>query len=124
MVSGSWSLFNLPTAGKVAEAQAALAAQMARRENVKNGLELELRSAYYELKSALETIELTEKALESAEENYKVTEVRYNSGAGSNLDSLDAQVALTQARINQLQAKFDLEIARAKINKVVGKEII
>jgi outer membrane protein TolC len=124
VVSGSWSLFNLPTAGKVAEAQAGLAAQLARRENVKNGLELELRSAYYELKSALETIELTKKALEYAEENYKVSEMRYKTGAGTNLDSLDAQVSLTQARINDLQAKFDLEIARAKINKVVGKEVL
>lgn len=124
VISGSWSLINFPTAGKVAEAQAAEAAAAARRKVARNGIELEARGAYFDLKTALETIDLNHKAVEAAEENYKVSETRYNAGAGTNIESIDAQVSLTQARINLLQARFDLEIARAKLNKVVGKEII
>ena len=75
-----------------------------------------------DLKSVMETIGSAKKAEELAEENYKVSSLRYRSGVGTNLEVIDAQVALTQARINYSQAQFDLEIAKAKINKVVGRE--
>ncbi|MBU1027386.1 MAG: TolC family protein, partial [Candidatus Margulisbacteria bacterium] len=58
-----------------------------------------------------------------AEENHNIAELRYNSGVGTNLEVIDAQVALTQAGIDQLTAQYDLLLARAKLNKVVGKEI-
>ena len=63
------------------------------------------------------------KALELAAENLKIADLRYKSGVGTNLEVIDAQVAVTQARIEHLQSEHDLQIAKAKINKVIGREI-
>ena len=121
----SWTLFDgLGTQNRIWEAAANLEAQKATEEQVKNGIALEVRNAYLNLKSILEVVGSAKKALESAEENYKVSEQRYRAGVGTNLEVIDAQVALTQARINYFQSQFDLIIAQAKINKVVGKEVI
>ncbi len=120
----SWTLFDgLGIQNRVREAAANLNAQKATEELIRKSIALEVRDAYLSLKNALGTIGSAKKAVESAEEGYKVFNQRYNSGIGTNLEVLDAQVSLTQAKINQLQALFDLEIAKARINKVIGKEI-
>lgn len=122
--AASWTLFDgLGRENRIREAAANLDAQKATEEQVKNGIALEVRDAYLNLKSALETIGSAKKAVDSAQEGYKLSNLRYDSGVGTNLEILDAQVALTQAKTNYLQALFDVEIAKAKINKVVGKEV-
>jgi len=121
----SWTLFDgFGIQNRICEATANLDAQKANEEQIKNGIALEVRDAYLNLKSARETIGSAKKAVESAEENHKVSVLRFSSGVGTNLEVLDAQVSLTQAGINYLQTLFDVEIAKAKINKVVGKEVL
>ncbi|MDD5593782.1 MAG: TolC family protein [Candidatus Margulisbacteria bacterium] len=123
--AGSWTLFDgLGRENRIREAAANLDAQRANEEQVKNGIALEVRDAYLSLKSTLDTIGSTKKAVDSAEESYNVSTTRYQSGVGTNLEVIDAQVALNQAKVNNLQALFNVEIAKAKINKVVGKEIL
>ena len=123
--SGSWTLFDgLGRENRIREAAANLDAQRANEEQVKNGIALEVRDAHLSLKATLDTISSTKKAVDSAEESYKVSSTRYQSGVGTNLEVIDAQVALNQARVNNLQSLFNVEIAKAKINKVVGKEVL
>lgn len=123
--AASWTLFDgLGIQNRIREAAANLEEQRANETQVKNGIALDVHSACLNLKSLIEALGSTKKAVEASEENYVVATRRYNSGVGTNSEVLDAQVTLTQARINDLQARFDLEIARAKINKVVGKEVL
>jgi len=123
--SGSWTLFDgLGRENRISEASANLDAQRANEEQVKNGIALEVRDAYLSLKATLDTIGSTKKAVDSAQESYNVSSTRYQSGVGTNLEVIDAQVALNQAKVNNLQALFNVEIAKAKINKVVGKEVL
>lgn len=106
------------------EASENLSAQKASVEQMKNNIALEVHGAYLNLKSALEVVIATRQEVDSAEESLKVSTSRYNSGLGTNVDVLDAQVDLTQAWTDHLQALFDVEIAKAKINKAVGKTIL
>ena len=123
--AASWTLFDgLGIQNRIREAADNLEAQKAIEDQVRNGIKLEVRDAYLSLKSGLETIGSAKKAVDSAEANHEVSTVRYSSGGGTNLEILDAQVALTQARINYYQALFDVEVAKARINKVVGKEVL
>jgi outer membrane protein len=123
--AGSWTLFDgLGRENRIKEASANLDAQRANEEQVRNGIALEVRDAYLSLKSTLDTIGSTKKAVDSAQESYNVSSTRYQSGVGTNLEVIDAQVALNQAKVNNLQALFNVEIAKAKINKVVGKEVL
>ncbi|MFA5839485.1 MAG: TolC family protein [Candidatus Margulisiibacteriota bacterium] len=122
---GSWKLFDsLGRENRVKEASENLSAQQANVQQLKNDIDQEVHDAYLNLKSALDTVDSTKQAVESAEESYKVTTARYNSGMGTNTDVLDSQVDLTQAETAYLQALFEVEIARARINKSVGKAVI
>lgn len=124
MLSGTWNIFDgTATWNKIKEAKAKLAAQQADEVSVKRGVALEVKDANFALKSAIENLSGTNKAQELAEENFNIADERYNAGVGTNLEVIDAQVALTQVRTDHLQAQHDLRIAQARINKVVGRKI-
>jgi outer membrane protein TolC len=123
--TASWTMFDgFGIHNRMREAVANLASQQQTEEQVKNNISLEVRDAYLNLTNALETIALAKKTVESAQESYKVSSQRFLAGAGTNLEVLDSQVSFTQAKVNYLQALFDVEIARAKVDKVVGKEVL
>lgn len=125
MGSGSWKLFDsFGRENRVQEAKENLSAQQASVEQFRNNIALEVHSAYLNLKSALDTVVAARQAVDSAEESYQVSNSLYNSGLGTNVDVLDAQVNLTQAWTDQLDALFEVEIAKARINQAVGKKLI
>ncbi|MDI6732222.1 MAG: TolC family protein, partial [Candidatus Margulisbacteria bacterium] len=122
--AASWTLFDGFTIyNKVREAAANLNTQIANEEKVKNAVEMEVKNAYYDLVTAQEVIAVAQKTVTSARESEKVSTTRYNSGVGTNLEVIDAQASLTEARNNLLKSIYDLEIAKAQINKSVGKGV-
>lgn len=125
MGSGSWMLFDsLGRENRVSEASKNLDAQRANVEQVKNNIALEVRDAYLNLKKSLDVVIATQQAVDSAEESFKDMTSRYNAGMETNVDVLNSQVDLTQARTDNLQAAYNVEIAKARINKAVGKTIL
>ena len=46
--------------------------------------------------------------------------VRYTSGVGINLDVLDAELALNQAKINHITALYNYNIGLAVLEKAIG----
>ncbi|MFC1637450.1 TolC family protein [Candidatus Margulisiibacteriota bacterium] len=124
MLSGSWSLFDgTATWNKIKEAKAKVEAQKANEISVRRAVALEVKDANFAVQSAKDNLAAARKASELAQENHSIAELRYDSGVGTNLEAIDAQVALTQARSDFLQAQHDLQIAKARINKVVGSII-
>lgn len=123
--TGTWNLFDsFARENRVKEAYENLAAQRSNVDQVKNNIALEVHQAYLNLKSALDIVVATLQEVHSAEESYNVSVSLYNSGLGTNVDVLDAQVSLTQAWTDHLDALFNVEIAKANINKMVGKKMI
>ncbi|MBU0672241.1 MAG: TolC family protein [Candidatus Margulisbacteria bacterium] len=124
LISGSWNIFDgTATWNKIKEAKAKQNAQQADETIVRRTVALEVKDANFMLKSAKENLASTQKAVELAEENYKIADLRYDSGVGTSLEEIDAQVAVTRARVDLVQSQHDLQIAKARINKVVGAEI-
>jgi len=124
LLSGSWDIFDgTATYGRIKEARAKLEAQKANQTSVRRGIALEVKDANFAVQSAVENLASASKTEELAKENHEIAELRYDSGVGTNLEVIDAQLALTQARTDFLQAQHDLLIAKARINKVVGREI-
>jgi outer membrane protein len=94
------------------------------RENLKQSkrdLELEIRQAFLSVKEAEQKILLTEEALKSAEEDLKLTQEKYNLGAASILELLDANVSYKTAKSNQVQALYDYNLAVAKFEKAIHR---
>ncbi len=70
---------------------------------------------------AEKNIEASRKGQEQAEEQFRITQDRYASGRGIQLEVLDAQTALTRARFNAVAALADHQTALAMWLKATGR---
>ncbi len=82
----------------------------------------EVRDAHLNIANALERIEVTGKAIDSAQENVRIELLKYDAGAGTSTDVIDAQIDLLRAEIDHYQALFDRETALASLKKAVGED--
>ena len=57
----------------------------------------------------------------AAEEDLKITQEKYNLGAATILDLLDAQVSLKEAQVALIQVDFGLNLAIAQLENAMGK---
>ncbi|SDE99181.1 TolC family protein [Sporolituus thermophilus] len=120
-LSASFNIFDGNVTGaKIKQADAALAKAQEQARQTRDAVQLEVRQAYLSLKEAEKRIETTKVAVDKAEEDYKIAQVRYSAGVGTNLDVMDAQVALTQAKTNYVQALYDYNTSKAKLDKAMG----
>jgi hypothetical protein len=83
-------------------------------------VELEIQQAASNLLQNKETIQSTEKNVELAEEAVRLAKARLDAGAGTQLDVLNAQVQLTTAQSQRLQALFGWQSSLAEFQRAVG----
>ena len=108
------------TLSKIHGAEADLKkAQETYRDTV-DSVNLDVRSNYLGLREAEKRISTTKLAVEQADEDYRIAQLRYMSGVGTNTDVLDAQVALTQAKTNYTQALYDYNTAKTALETSIG----
>jgi len=120
----SWTIFDgLRTPNQIRGAQAELAEIKKYEREIENRIAAEIRQARLNLDAANLLIQVAQKEVEYAEENLALAQERYRKGVGGNVEFLEAQAALSKAKTDQLQAKADYELAKAKINLAVGKEV-
>ena len=55
---------------------------------------LAVQQAYLNLRSAEQTIQSTQTAVNQGQENFRIATLRYRAGVGTNLDVLDAETKL------------------------------
>jgi outer membrane protein TolC len=123
-VEVTWDVFDgLRTRGRVAEAKAAHERVVIELAEAERGIELEVRTAYSRFVEAQEVLASQEKVMEQAEEALRLARARSEAGAGTQLDVLSAQTALTQARTIQAQALRDYAVTRAQLNRAIGAMI-
>jgi outer membrane protein TolC len=120
-VQMSWSIFdgNL-TRGKVMQARSLKEKADADLDDEIRRIELEVRTAYSDFVEAKEVLESQKKVVEEAEESLRLATARNQAGTGTQLDVLDAQTSLTQARTTQIQSTHDYEVAVARLQRAVG----
>jgi outer membrane protein len=82
---------------------------------------LEVKNDYLNLLTAEKNINVTEKAIEQAEENLRMNEERYKYQVATQTDVLDAVTLLAQARVNYYGALSDFNIARAQLERSMGR---
>ena len=121
----SWDIFDgMLTRGKVVQAKSLYTkSKTAVDEEVRN-IELEVRTAYSDFLEAQEVLESQKTVLEEAEESLREANARADAGTGTQLDVLDAENSLTQARSTQVQSLHDYDAARAKFERAIGAEVV
>ncbi|MFQ5905340.1 MAG: TolC family protein, partial [bacterium] len=109
------------TVGESRKAKAQLEQARAAEEAADALVELDVKSAYLALKEAEESIESQRKNVEEAEEAFRIAEEQFANGLLSNVEYLDTQLALSRAKANYIKALGDFNIARAALNRAVGR---
>ena len=107
---------------KLKQAKAGEAAAREEERQTKDAISLETSDAHLRVQEALKRIEATRTAVEEAQTNFNISRESYAAGVGTNLDVMDAEVALQQAQTNYIQASYDLQISRARLEKAIGPQ--
>jgi outer membrane protein TolC len=120
----NWNIFDgFLTQGRVEEARARHERSLVDLDDSKRRIELEVRTAYSNFIEAKEVLESQKKVQEQAEEALRLATSRSRAGTGTQLDVLNAQTALTEARTTQVQALHDYETARARLERAIGQSV-
>jgi outer membrane protein len=88
---------------------------------VEDGIRLEVKALALGLNQETKNASYQRKNVEVAEAALGLAEQRFQNGLLTNLDYMDSQLALTQARIAYLNALANYEIAKTKLQKAVGE---
>jgi len=120
-----WNIFDgALTHGKVIQANALYEKSETDLVDQSRQIEIEVRTTYSDFMEAREVLESQKTVQAEAEEALSEARSRADAGTGTQLDVLDAETSLTQARTTQIQALHDYDTARAKLQRAIGEEMI
>lgn len=107
---------------QVEESRANLNVIKANEESLRQIIFLEVQEAYLTLRAAEEAIPTAKLGVEQAQENLDIANGRYAAGVGNPIEVTDAEVGLTNARTFYIQALYTDKVARASLEKAMGKK--
>lgn len=90
-------------------------------ENQRRAVRLEVQNALARMRAARVSVEVAKQAIGSAQEAYRVTLAAVRLGTATTTDLLDAQAALTTARLNLARAEYELAIQRVALVRAMGE---
>lgn len=111
------------TKAKVNQAKQDLLVARETEQKTREVVQLEVKQAYLNIRSAAQKVEETQTVVDQARENYRIQNIRYQAGVGINLDVLDAQLSLNEAQVNHIQALYDYNVGIAKLEQVMGVDV-
>jgi outer membrane protein len=121
-VQASWNIFDgRATAGRVMQAKSQLAQARLTVASTELAIDVQVRQAYSSLVEAWELVQASVKTVEQAREALRLANVRYEAGTATQLDVLTSQVALTEARLNELQSHYGYNVALAGMRQAMGQ---
>ncbi len=91
------------------------------REQLALEIAQSVQAAYLNLNAAERNVGTAQVALTSAREDYRVAQIRYQSGRSTIVDVLDALASRTRAQSNVVQALFAYNVARDTLLRAVGE---
>jgi outer membrane protein len=118
----TWSLFDGGNMiAQYKEAKANLDAFQARVRDTELSVWQDAQQSYLTMISAEQQIGAAQKAVDSAQENFQLSQGRFDAGVANIIELTDAQLALTQAQSNEAQALANYRIAIAQLERAIGR---
>lgn len=105
------------------EATAVLHAAESRKEEVALTIQAEVDQAIADLTAANERVSIAETNIRQADLAASNARLRYDAGSISNLDLLDAETAIAQARLTNLQALYDMVTGTIRLRRATGSPV-
>jgi outer membrane protein len=128
--NGSWDLgiritYNLTdlysNKNKADVSRARYAEAQAQFAELSDNVKMEINQNYLEYQQSLQKIEVANKSLTQAQENYKLVKSRYDNHVALLTDLMDANNYLLNAKINLVSANADAQLAYYKLLKSAGE---
>lgn len=83
-------------------------------------LKTQLEAALRRIDLARQRIAVSQRTISQAERGYQIATVAYSAGTGTQLEINDAELALAQSRLNQLNAIFEYRAGLANLEFLLG----
>ena len=107
--------------GQVVEAQGVAEELLYRIDDMKRDIGLDVSKARVNLDSAVQKVEVAENSVVQSEEDYRIAMKRYQNQMGTNIDVLDARLALTDTRNARTNAVAEARTAYADLLYAMGE---
>ncbi len=91
------------------------------RDDLQRNLRLSVKQYLDNMNTCIKRFDAAQKGVDQAERGYMIAQKRYDTGAGTLLEMNDAELAMTQARLNFNQAIYDYMVAKSDLEKTIGK---
>lgn len=107
--------------GKVLEADALLRQRQAEVEDLRSRIDFEVRTAFMDLKSTGDQVQVALSAEDLATEQVKQAQDRFAAGVANSLEVVQAQEALATADENYISSLFNFNVAKATLARSMGQ---
>lgn len=105
---------------KTAQSDAAIRQGEVAMAELKSSIQTELISLSANLQEARNQWQIQRQNVEAAQINYTMMNDRYRHGLGSRLELTDAELGLTKARLDHLQAVYSIRLIELQLKKAMG----
>ena len=120
----SYALFNNFTReDAVTRATVATDLAQATMRDIRLAAQQTLVQQFAAVRTAQQRILIQQATIDAAREDLRVQQQRYALGASTLLDVLTSQTTLDAARSALIQARFDVRVARAQLEALVGRDL-
>jgi outer membrane protein TolC len=107
----------------LAQAKSANDVAIAVRDDLQRGALADVTRSYSAYQTAAAAAELAAEAVIVAQENYRVQDTRYRSGAVDIIEFLNGQVDLADAEAGLVQARYATKLALAGLEVILGRRL-
>ena len=116
-----WNVFDsFRTTSRIAQAESAVRVAELEARQLRRDIELEVRRQFLSIREARALVEASRKVVAQAEESLRLARSRFEAGVATQLDVLDAQLALSEAKTNKIQALFEHSVAVVRMKRAMG----
>jgi outer membrane protein len=120
----NWGIFNRYVREQnIANQRASTLAAEATAQETRRQVQASLTARLAELEAARVRIGIAQTSLTAATEDLRVQQERYRLGVATIVDVVTSQESLTQAEVDQVNARFDYLRAKAQIQALIGRPL-
>ncbi|MFA5982581.1 MAG: TolC family protein [Methylococcaceae bacterium] len=90
------------------------------RDDLTSKINLQVRQAWLDIQETQKRINVTQQAIDQADENMRVTKDRYQQGLSTNTDVIKAEDQRIAAHDNLNNANYDAVLAKVRLRRAIG----
>ncbi len=105
------------------ETTANISASESYKSDIIQQVKADVQKSLVDLRSSMDRFQTTDVNVHQAESALGLAKIRYEAGTGTNLDLLDAETMLAQAKLMRLQALYKYVTGRFELLQAIGQKV-